>query len=239
MSCPDSFPVAILAGGRATRLRPITEKIPKSLIDVAGKPFICRQLEYLSRQGVTKVVMCIGHLGEQIEAVVGDGRAFGIEVRYSPDGPILLGTGGALKRALPLLGEQFFVLYGDSYLLCDFRAVQQAFVQSDKPALMTVLGNENRWDKSNVLFQGGRIVEFNKRTPRPDMAHIDYGLGILSTMVLDPYPENSSFDLADVYHDLSLADRLGGFEVAERFYEIGSPQGLRAAEAYFTAREIA
>jgi len=190
--------VAILAGGRATRLRPITEKIPKSLIDVAGKPFICRQLEYLCRQGVTKVVMCIGHLG-----------------------------------------EQFFVLYGDSYLLCDFRAVQQAFVQSDKPALMTVLGNGNRWDKSNVLFQGGRILEFNKRTPRPDMAHIDYGLGILSARVLDPYPVDGAFDLADVYHDLSLANRLGGFEVAERFYEIGSPQGLRAAEAYFTARETA
>jgi NDP-sugar pyrophosphorylase family protein len=140
---------------------------------------------------------------------------------------------------LPLLGERFFVLYGDSFLPCDFGAVQHAFVQGGKPALMTVLRNQDRWDKSNVLFSDGRIVEYNKRAPRPEMAHIDYGLGILSATVLDPYPVDGGFDLAEVYHDLSRADRLGGFEVAERFYEIGSPQGLRAAEAYFSARETA
>jgi len=231
--------VAILAGGLATRLRPVTDKIPKSLIELAGKPFIARQLDYLRGQGISRVVVCIAHLGKQIQTVIGDGRTFGMKVLYSTDGAILLGTGGALKRALPLLGNEFFVLYGDSYLPCDFRAVQRAFIQSGKPALMTVLRNENRWDKSNVLFRDGRILEYNKRASRADMAYIDYGLGILSAAVLDPYPDDRSFDLADVYHDLSVTDRLAGFEVTERFYEIGSPDGLEAAEAYFSARTTA
>jgi len=239
LSYPDSFPVAILAGGLATRLRPITDKIPKSLIEVAGKPFIARQLDYLRGQGISSVVVCIGHLGELIQAVIGDGRAFGLTIHYSTDGAIPLGTGGALKRAVPLLGEQFFVLYGDSYLPCDFCAVQSAFSRSGKPALLTVLRNQDRWDKSNVLFRDGCVVEYNKRTPRVEMEYIDYGLGILSAAMLDPYPHDRAFDLADVYRDLSLADRLAGFEVAERFYEIGSSEGLKAAEAYFSAREIA
>src|SRR3990172_7010044 len=132
LSFPEMFPVAILAGGLATRLRPITEKIPKALIEVAGRPFIFRQLDYLRGQGIARVVLCTGYLGEQIEAVVGDGHAFGLDVGYSPDGPTLLGTGGTLKRALPLLGERFFVLYGDSFLPCDFLEVQQAFASSGR-----------------------------------------------------------------------------------------------------------
>lgn len=232
-SSPDMFPVAILAGGLATRLRPITEKIPKALVEVAGKPFINRQLEYLRDQGITKVVLCVGYLGERIEESIGNGRAFNLDVAYSFDGPTLLGTGGALQQASALLGDDFFVLYGDSYLPCDFRAVQQAYIDSGKPALMTVLRNENQWDKSNVLYRDGRIVEYNKREPRPEMRHIDYGLGILARDVLSHYPQGQAFDLADVYHGLSLAGRLAGFEVSERFYEIGSHQGLKEAEQYF------
>ena len=238
MSYPDAFPVAILAGGLATRLRPLTQEIPKALIEVAGKPFIHHQLDYLARQGIANVVLCIGYRAEQIESAVGDGREFGLAVSYSHDGPVLLGTGGALKLALPKLGGSFFVLYGDSYLPCDFHAVQQAFLTRSKPALMTVLRNENRWDKSNVLFRDGQVVEYNKRAPRPDMTYIDYGLGILSAAALDLYPQGQAFDLADVYHELSIAGHLAGFEVSanERFYEIGSPQGLKEAEAYFSTR---
>ena len=178
-----SMPVAIVAGGLATRLYPITQKIPKSLIDVAGKPFIVRQMEYLQQQGIARVVLCLGYLGDQVEAVVGDGSFFGLDVVYSWDGPSLLGTGGALRQALPLLGEQFFVFYGDSYLPIDFQAVNQDFLASGKPALMTVLKNHDQWDKSNVLFRDRCITEYNKREPRPEMAHIDYGLGVLSSSV--------------------------------------------------------
>ncbi|MBA3035257.1 MAG: nucleotidyl transferase [Desulfobacterium sp.] len=228
-----SLPVAIVAGGLATRLRPITQKIPKSLIDVVGRPFVARQLDYLKRQGITRVVLCLGYLGEQVEAVVGDGSAFDLEVCYSWDGPRLLGTGGALRQALPLLGEQFFVFYGDSYLPIDFWAVEQEFLTRAKPALMTVLKNENRWDKSNVLFCEGELVEYNKHGPLPEMSFIDYGLGILSASVLEDIPVNKPCDLADIYHDLSIRGLLAGYEVFERFYEIGSHKGLEETIEYF------
>lgn len=227
------LPVAILAGGLATRLRPITETIPKALVDVAGEPFICRQLDYLHAQGVHRVILCIGYLGEMIQKVVGDGSKFGLEVSYSPDGPVLLGTGGALKQALPLLGDQFFVLYGDSFLPVDFESIERAFVDSKKAALMTVFKNDDRWDKSNVLFREGKLVEYNKHLPRQDMTFIDYGLGVLTIHTLDVYTVGQAFDLAEVYHALSLKGQLAGYEVRERFYEIGSHSGLKEAETFF------
>jgi NDP-sugar pyrophosphorylase family protein len=232
-----SLPVAILAGGLATRLRPITTKIPKSLVEVAGEPFIARQLDYLQRQGVSEVVLCIGYLGEMIEEAVGDGSRFGLKVSYSPDGATLLGTGGALKRSLPLLGEACFILYGDSFLPVDFAPIEADFLASQKPALMTVLYNHDRWDKSNVLFADGKLIEYNKAAPRPDFHHIDYGLGVLRTDVLGQYPENEAFDLATIYHALSLEGRLQGHEVFTRFYEIGSPSGLAETDEYFKSKE--
>lgn len=232
------LPVAILAGGLATRLRPLTETIPKALVTVAGEPFVFHQLRHLRAQGVTRVVLCIGHLGAMIEAAVGDGAAFGLEVRYSPDGPVLRGTGGALRQALPLLGERFFVLYGDSFLPIDFRSVQDAFERGDKPALMTVLRNEGRWDCSNVLFRDGRLIEYDKDAPRPEMVHIDYGLGVLTGVVLDDRRRDEAFDLAEVYQALSLQGRLAGHEVHERFYEIGSHDGLVETGTYLSTHPV-
>jgi len=227
------LPVAILAGGLATRLHPITETIPKALVEVAGKPFILRQLDYLRRQGVSRVVLCTGFLGEQIEAVVGDGSALELAVSYSQDWPNLMGTGGALKQALPLLDTQFLVLYGDSYLPIDFASVERVFLASGKPALMTVQRNADRWDKSNVLFRDGVIVEYNKQSPTPEMKHIDYGLGVLSARILADEKTPGPLDLADIYHRLSLSGQLAGYEVYERFYEIGSHKGLAEAADYF------
>lgn len=230
------LPVAILAGGLATRLHPVTQTIPKALVDVAGQPFILRQLDYLKRQGVARVVLCIGYLGEQIQAVVGDGSSRGISVSYSQDWPKLMGTGGALRRALPLLDSQFLVLYGDSYLPVDFARVEQAFLDSGKPALMTVQRNADQWDKSNVLFLNDVLVEYNKRAPKPEMRHIDYGLGAISSQILAKQNALEPFDLADIYHGLSLSGDLVGYEVYERFYEIGSHEGLAEAAEYFKSR---
>src|SRR4051794_32315871 len=230
------LPVAILAGGLATRLHPITETIPKALVEVAGKPFILRQLDYLRRQGVGRVVLCTGFLGEQIEAVVGDGSALGLVVSYSQDWPNLMGTGGALRQALPLLDSQFLVLYGDSYLPIDFASVERVFLSGAKPALMTVQRNADRWDKSNVLFRDNVIVEYNKRAPTSEMRHIDYGLGAISAQVLVEENTRGPFDLADIYHRLSLSGQLAGYEVHERFYEIGSHEGLAEAAVYFKGR---
>ncbi len=231
------LPVAILAGGLASRLRPITETIPKALVEVAGKPFILRQLDYLRGQGVSRVVLCVGFLGEQIEAVVGDGAACGLSVSYSQDWPTLMGTGGALRQALPLLDSQFLILYGDSYLPIDFASVERAFMSSGKPALMTVQRNADEWDKSNVLFVDNVIVEYNKRVPTPSMRHIDYGLGAISAQVLADENTTGPFDLADVYHRLSLSGQLAGYEVHERFYEIGSHKGLAEAGTISRAGE--
>lgn len=221
------FPVAILAGGLATRLRPITTQMPKAMVDVAGRPFISWQLDYLREQGITHITLCVGYLGEQIEAYVGDGLSHGLQVNYCYDGPTLLGTGGALRQALPKLGEVFFVFYGDSYLPINFRQVAEDFKRQAKPALMTVLKNNNQWDKSNVVFSHGMLLEYNKHHPKAEMAYIDYGLGIMSASVLSQYPDKKPFDLADVYHQLSITENLAGYEVFERFYEIGSHDGLK------------
>jgi NDP-sugar pyrophosphorylase family protein len=228
------LPVAILAGGLAKRMRPVTETIPKALIQVAGHPFIEWQLDYLHQQGVKHVVLCLGHFGEQIEQVIGDGQCFGLRVDYSYDGDRLLGTGGALIKALPLLGDAFFVFYGDSYLPIEFVDVETSFQAQGQPALMTVLKNNNCWDRSNVLFNRGSLLEYNKYNPSENMAYIDYGLGILSAELLSSYPEDQSFDLAELYQQLSRDGRLAGYEVFERFYEIGSFDGLKETEEYLT-----
>ena len=226
------LPVAILAGGLATRLGPLTQRVPKALLPVAGRPFIHWQLALLAQQGVTQVVLCVGHLGEQIEATVGNGSGFGMTVRYSCDGAVLLGTGGALRQALPMLGEAFFVLYGDSYLRCSFPAVQAAYEASGAPGLMTVFRNEDRWEKSNVLFRDDRVVEYDKQSPHPDMRHVDYGLSILSTHALNGTPADAAFDLADLYHELAARGELAALAIDQRFYEIGSLGGIEATERY-------
>jgi len=227
------LPVAVLAGGRATRLGTLTAQQPKSLVRVAGRPFIHWQLNLLAQQGVTEAVLCVGYFAEQIRDAVGDGREFGVAVRYSCDGDTLRGTGGAVKHALPLLGRAFFVLYGDSYLPCSFAAVQASYEASGAAALMTVVRNPDRWVKGNVVYRAGRIIEYNKRAPRPsDMAYIDFGLGVLSADAVETHPAGAAFDLADLYHELSLRGELAGLQVAGRFYEIGSAQGLAATERY-------
>ena len=232
MSTTDAmFPVAILAGGLATRMHPVTQTIPKSLIEVAGRPFIEHQLGLLRAEGIKNVVLCVGYLGEMIESHIGDGSRFGLSVRYSFDGEKLLGTGGALRRALPLLGNNFFVLYGDSYLEIDYAAVQAAYRESAKPALMTVFRNEGQWDTSNVLFDGANILRYDKRNPTAEMKYIDYGLGILSGDLLK-HRGSDAFDLADIYAELVVQGRLAGFEATKRFYEIGTPSGLALTEGH-------
>jgi MurNAc alpha-1-phosphate uridylyltransferase len=231
-----SLPVAILAGGLATRLRPTTERIPKALIDVAGRPFAEHQLDLLRQSGIEDVVFLVGYRGEQIRDAIGNGSRLGMRVEYVFDGPRLLGTGGALRHALPALGDTFFVTYGDSYLQCDMPPIESAFRSSGATGLMTVFRNDGRWDTSNILFADGRIVQYDKANRTPGMRHIDYGLGILTARALTPYPANQPFDLAQVYQDLLAAGGLAAFEVSERFYEIGSPAGLAETRALLAAR---
>jgi NDP-sugar pyrophosphorylase family protein len=229
------IPIAILAGGLATRLRPITEKIPKSLIPVAGKPFLAHQLELLHVHGIRRAVLCIGYLGEMIQRDFG-GEAFGVKLDYSFDGEKLLGTGGAIKRALPLLGEEFFVLYGDSYLPVEYAPIAEFFQRSGKPGLMTVYRNEGRYDTSNVVFRDGEIVVYDKKIKLPEMRHIDYGLSLFKSSVFDAYAANQVFDLAEVMGRLVREKQLAGYEVCERFYEMGSPTGLAELETLLQSK---
>jgi NDP-sugar pyrophosphorylase family protein len=220
------YPIAIIAGGLATRLKPVTEKIPKSLVDIGGEPFIAHQLRLLLANKFEHVVICAGFLGEKLQAYVGDGQAFGIRVEFSFDYPDLLGTAGSIKKALPLLGDAFFTLYGDSYLPCNFGEVQRSFALSGQPALMTVFRNDEQWDKSNVEYEQGRIKRYDKLQQLPGMHWIDYGLGAFRRTAFDPVPDGKPYDLALLYQHLLQQNQLAGFEVKERFYEIGSFAGI-------------
>jgi D-sedoheptulose 7-phosphate isomerase len=232
-----SLPVAILAGGLATRLKPLTESIPKSLIELAGKPFAVHQIELLRRHGITRIVLCVGYLGEKIKTALGNGSSFEVDLEYVFDGPVLLGTGGALRKASSLLGRAFFVLYGDSYLDCDYAAIEHAFWASGKLGLMTVLRNLDQWDRSNVSFKEGRIQRYNKNRRTSDMEYIDYGLGVLQAKVFDTYAENIPIDLVQIYQDLIARDELAAFEVTQRFYEIGSSAGLEETPRFLEQRK--
>jgi NDP-sugar pyrophosphorylase family protein len=223
----SDLPVAILAGGLATRLRPITEKIPKLLVEVAGEPFFSHQLRLLKHARLTRLVLCIGYLGEKIVDQYGDGSKWGVSIEYVFDGPKLLGTGGALIAALPRLGEAFYVLYGDSYLPIDYRAVGDFFLSSGSLGLMTVYENHERFDASNVWFEDGEIKRYDKKNKVPQMHHIDYGLGVFRAAAFDGFPRDAVVDLAEVQKSLVSRRELAGYEIKERFYEIGSPEGLR------------
>lgn len=231
----SQIPVAILAGGLATRLRPITEKIPKSLVPVAGRPILAHQLEQLHAQGIRRAVLCIGFLGEMIQKEFGD-EAYGINLEYSFDGEKLLGTGGAIKRALPKLGEEFFILYGDSYLPVQYAPVAEFFHRSGKPGLMTVYRNEGLYDTSNVIFADGEIKVYDKKVRLPEMRHIDYGLSLFKASVFEDYAVDEKFDLAEVMGKLVREKQLAGYEVPERFYEMGSPAGLAELEALLQSK---
>lgn len=226
--------MAILAGGLATRIRPITETIPKALIPIKGEPFVSHQLRLLKKNHFDRVILCVGYLGEQIEAIVQDGSAWGLSVEYSYDAPggKLLGTAGALKTALPLLeqfNDAFFVMYGDSYLTCDYAAIQQVFIEQKKLGLMTVFHNQGQWDKSNVCYENHEILMYDKKSSDPAFTYIDYGLGVFRREAFDRVPENTNYDLADLYQLILRQGQLASYECKERFYEIGSFEGIDEA----------
>ena len=231
--------LAILAGGLATRLRKVAPNTPKSLVSVAGEPFLAHQLALAHRQGFRRVVLLIGHLGDMIRDFVGDGQRFGLQVDYCADGDRQLGTGGALQAALPWLGPQFFVLYGDSYLNVAVEPIWRAYLDSGLPALMTVLHNCNRWDMSNVVFDGQKVLSHDKSNRgEPGVEWIDYGLSIFSASCIADWPVDAPFDLSEVTKRLAQDRQLKGLKVSQRFYEIGTETGVAEADAYLKATKV-
>jgi len=234
------LPIAILAGGLATRLRPITETIPKALVEIAGEPFIAHQLRLLKAHGYEHVVMLVGYRGEMIEEYVRNGSAYGLRVEYSFDSkgqavpPTLLGTAGAIVKALPLLGREFSVIYGDSYLPCDYAAAERAFTESGKLGLMSVYRNEGQWDTSNVEFDGANVVRYDKSNRTPAMRYIDYGLGVFQSEAFADVPRDCPSDLAALYQQLVARGQLAAWESPDRFYEIGSLEGIRGLTEFLS-----
>jgi NDP-sugar pyrophosphorylase family protein len=234
MANRDELPaICILAGGLGARLGALVADTPKPLLEVAGEPFLLHQLRLLAAHGARNVVLCVGHLGERIEQRIGDDQ-FGIRIAYSYDGPMLQGTLGAIRRALPLLPPRFLVLYADTYLRLDYRAAAEAWRASGLHGLMTVFRNDGRWDASNVMYESGRVVAYDKATPAPEMRWIDYGLGGLDRSALE-FVDAAESDLATLYRRLADRSELCGYEVVDRFYEIGTAESLSETEAFLRA----
>jgi NDP-sugar pyrophosphorylase family protein len=201
------------------------------MLEVAGEPFIAHQLRLLAHAGFRRVVLLCGYLGEQIQSFVQDGSKFGCEAIFSFDGPQLLGTGGAVRRALPLLGRDFMLTYGDSYCPTDYSRIYDAFRASLMPGLMTVFHNDNRWDASNVIYRNEKIVRYDKTGRDASMDYIDYGVSVFNAEVFEENECGQAFDLSDVQKRLVSRAQLAGLEVFERFYEIGKADGLEEADS--------
>jgi N-acetyl-alpha-D-muramate 1-phosphate uridylyltransferase len=228
-------PVCVLAGGRGTRLGERVRETPKPLLEVAGEPFLVHQLRLLAAHGFREAIICVGYHGEQIEARVGR-ECCGVRIAYSHDGPGLDGTLGAVRRACALLPDRFLVLFGDTYLRLDYAAANRAWCESGLPALMVVLRNEGRWDKSNARFENGRVVAYEKAAPSADMVWIDYGLGGLTTAALARVGADER-DLSALYGTLAREAALCGYPARERFYEIGTPAALAETDAFLSRRD--
>ncbi len=217
----------IFAGGLATRLGEVTRKIPKSMVTIAGRPFLEYQLEFLKENRIDDVVLCVGHLGEQIESYFGDGSKYGIRMRYSYEQGQLLGTGGALKNSAALLDDVFFTLYGDSYVSLDFPAVMSFFRKFDKLALMTIFKNYGRYDKSNIAVGGDLVRQYGSAGPEKELIYIDYGVSLFRKEALDMVPAGVPSALGDLFHQLIENKQLLAYEADQRFYQIGSHEGLQ------------
>lgn len=230
--------VVILAGGLATRLRPVTETIPKSMIIIGGRPFLEYQIDFLKENGITDLVLCVGYHSEKIEHHFGDGKKFGVIIQYSHDGDRLLGTAGALKRAESLLQDEFFIMYGDSYLFLDFQEVYTRYRKSKKFALMVVYKNDNKYDTSNIAIENGMILQYDKNNSFGDLRYIDYGVLVFNKKVLDLIPNGQIYPLERVIQDLIQQREISAFEATERFYEIGSHKGIEEFEQYIRKKDM-
>ena len=218
--------MVILAGGLGTRLRPLTSEVPKALIPIGGKPFLHHQIDLLKRRGIRDIVLCVGHLGDRVKDYFGDGRWLGVRIKYSEEESQLLGTAGAIKNAEPLLRDDFFLMYGDSYLMIDYREIMRYFRRFDRLGLMVVWRNVDRFERSNVMVEGNLVTVYNKDQKSPDMVYINYGLSVLRKEALAFIPAGRPFSQEDFYQILIDQGELLTFEVEQRFYEIGSPKGL-------------
>jgi len=230
--------VVILAGGLVTRLGALTERIPKAMVPILGRPFLEHQITLLRENGVLDILLCIGHYGDQIKAYFGDGRKFGVRIAYSEEGEALLGTGGALKKAQALIDDRFFLMWGDSYLILDYQAIWSSFIKSGALALMVVYKNNNQGIKSNVSLQHGKVAVYDKWQRHREMEYIDNGLSALNKDLLARIPEHTYFEIETIFGELAIEGELAGYETSQKYFEIGSLEGIRELETLLKRRRI-
>jgi NDP-sugar pyrophosphorylase family protein len=224
--------VVILAGGEAKRLRPVTESVPKALVKIEGKPFVDWQLELLAKNKFSRVIFCTSYKSDMIQNYVGNGSKYGLEISFVEDGKERLGTGGAIRNAIPHLDQEFIVMYGDSFLDINFQQVSHGFDHCSKPAMMTIYKNDGKYDNSNVKLNNRGDIFYNKENPDASFKYIDYGLIFFKREVFEETVIGKTFDLSEMLHKLSKQFRIAGFEVQSRFYEVGSFSGIIELETY-------
>ena len=224
--------IVILCGGKATRLYPLTKKIPKSMMRFEGKPFLEKQLDLLKKNRIFDIVLCVGYKAEQIKKYFGDGKNFGVKIKYSSDKKKLLGTGGALKKAENLLEDSFLVMWGDSYLPFNFQKAIKFFKKSNKPGMMIVFKNLNKYEPSNVEVKNNLVKSYSKKRKTKKMKYIDYGISIYRKEVLKHLPKNQICDLTKLQQALIKKRQLLAYPAEKRFYQIGSPDGLEELKNY-------
>jgi len=229
--------VVILAGGLGTRLWPVTKRVPKPLVPVAGAPYMEHQIRLLARQSLTDIVVLTGYLGEQIEDCFGDGQRFGVSIRYSREQQPL-GTGGALRNARNLLADSFLVIYGDSYLPIAYASVGHLLTTTAAGAVMAVYRNltgETNVRCNVALDADSTVLRYDKRAVAGDkeLQYIEAGVLALRSSVLDLIPPHRPVSLEEeIFPTLIARRRLLGFSTQQRFYDMGTPERLRAIEEY-------
>lgn len=223
--------VVIFCGGLATRLGSLSKHIPKSMIEVQGKPFLSYQLDQLKHHKITDVVLCVGHLSKHIQSYFKDGSDFGVHITYSYDTEKLLGPIGALKHAEPHLTSTFFTLYGDSYVFVNYKDIHSYFKEKKAKALMTVYHNNDKYDQSNLVINNDRVIQYGgQKTAK--MTYIDYGVSLFHKSILDDIPNNAFCSTADFYTKVVQKHQLYAYEVDTRFYHIGTPTALTEFKTY-------
>jgi len=225
----------ILAGGLATRMKPMTLDIPKSMIEIDGKPFLEHQLELLKENDVKNVVVCVGHLGHQIKEYFKKGEKLGMNIKYGDEKENLLGTAGALKNAGDFLADEFFLMYGDSYVPVDFQAITSHFKKFNKKSLMVIYKNADRFDKSNIEIEQDLIKSYDKKNNQ-GMLFIDAGVSLLKKEILRLIPPSRNFPLERIYQHLIKEKEMLAYQMRERFYQIGSFEGLEEFKSLIKSR---
>ena len=230
------FSILIICGGLGTRLYPITKNLPKSLIEINNRPFIYWQLKYIEQQGFKDIHLCLGNMGEMVEEAVKKFKLINLNITFSYDGDKLLGTGGAIVNALSNVTDDLFIQYGDSYLPVNYKKIQNSYLSNDKKILMSIIKNNNKWDKSNVIYKDSKLLEYNKKNYSDNMEYIDYGLSIVSKTIFESYNQKETIDLADIFQKASINSQIIGYEVSEKFYEIGSKEGIKDFKEYLNLK---